>query len=144
MAKNREPLRILPIMLGVVAAASLAAALLFHSYYQRFGLEGATAVEGGGSATIIVLVFGTIHGLAFGIPTVLAMNHAPVNRIVTGALGLALFCAVSGLLGSMPTPTLEEWLQGVSWSFGFAAVAVGVATPFAYLSKGRQHPVSDI
>jgi len=142
MAKNRE-LRILPIVIGVVTAAILAAALLFHNYYQRFGLEGATSVDGGGSATIFVLIVGTIYGMVFGIPTVVAIHYAPVNRLVTGALGLALFCAVSGVFGSMPTPTFEDWLQGALWSFGFAAVAIGVATIFAYLTKGRQRPVAD-
>lgn len=144
MAKNREPPRLLPIVIGVVAAASLAAALLFHDYYQRFGLEGATSVDGGGSATIFVLTAGTIYGMLFGIPTVLAMHYAPVNKIVTGVLGFVLFCVVSGLLGSMPTPTLEDWLQSASWSFGFAAVAIGIAATFSYLSKGRQRPVADV
>ena len=45
MAQNREPLRLLPIVIGVGVTALMAAALVFHDYYRRFGLDGATSVD---------------------------------------------------------------------------------------------------
>ncbi len=101
----------------------IAAVNLIWWFFQD-GLEAALHVDGGGGATIGILLFLSIFGLVVGLPiAALTRAIAPKSWLVA-IFGIAAFCAIGGRLNAAPVYSFESWTQGAALSLAFAGLAI--------------------
>lgn len=112
------------LAIGIEAAVlSIAAMNLIWLFFQ-YGLEGTLDVDGGGGATIGILLFLSIFGLAVGFPiAALTRALAPKSWLIAFS-GIAAFCAIGGWLSATPVYSFEGWTQGATLSLAFAGLAI--------------------
>ncbi|WBY07200.1 hypothetical protein PIB19_17610 [Sphingomonas sp. 7/4-4] len=92
--------------------------------FFQYGLEGTLDVDGGGGATIGILLFLSIFGLAVGFPiAALTRALAPKSWLIAFS-GIAAFCAIGGWLSATPVYSFEGWTQGATLSLAFAGLAI--------------------
>jgi hypothetical protein len=111
------------LAIGIEAAVLSIAAVNLIWWFFQYGLEGTLDVDGGG-ATIGILLFLSIFGLAVGFPiAALTRAIAPKSWLVAFS-GIAAFCAIGGRLNAVPVYSFEGWTQGATLSLAFAGLAI--------------------
>nr|WP_294813421.1 hypothetical protein [uncultured Sphingomonas sp.] len=112
------------LAIGIEAAVLSIAAVNLIWWFFQYGLEGTLDVDGGGGATIGILLFLSIFGLVVGFPiAALTRALAPRSWLVAFS-GIAAFCAIGGRLNAVPVYSFEGWTQGAALSLAFAGLAI--------------------
>jgi hypothetical protein len=122
--RNPANLSLVFLAIGIEAAVLSVAAVNLIWWFFQYGLKGMLHVDGGGGATIGILLFLSIFGLAVGFP-IAALTRAIAPKSWLAAFsGIAAFCAIGGWLGATPVYSFEGWMQGAALSLAFAGLAI--------------------
>lgn len=130
------------LAIGIEAAVLSIAAVNLIWWFFQYGLEGILDIDGGGGATIGILLFLSIFGLAVGFPiAALTRAIAPKSWLVAFS-GIAAFCAIGGWFNAVPVYSFESWAQGATLSLAFAGLAIvagaGLQRPRSFIAGARR------